>query len=150
MKKAASAQRAANASSTDVSAAAASIAAAEAAAEKLRAKEAGYKEKMGALELKVLRLEKDLAVLQANHELAISDAFRKGGEEAKRKVTQIILESKEEYKKGLADGAALATGKPYHLQHNSRRSASASDSYGGSSTHGRRISFNRHPGSESE
>jgi hypothetical protein len=91
--------------------------AAAAAAEKWRVKEAALKEKINTLELNNLRLEKDLAVLLANQEREKSDAFRKGGEDAKREVTQIILESKEEYKKGLADGARLATGRTFSLAH---------------------------------
>ena len=118
--------------------------AAAAAAEKWRVKEAALKEKINTLELNNLRLEKDLAVLLANQEREKSDAFRKGGEDAKREVTQIILESKEEYKKGLADGARLATGRTFSLAHNSRHTDSISDSYGGSSSrNGRRSSSNK-------
>ena len=114
----------------------ASISSETAAAEKARAKEAGYKEKVSTLECRILTLEKDLAVLQANTEREKSDAFRKGADEAKMEVTRIIIESKEEYKKGLADGARLATGKSYTLAHQSRKSDSYSGSHGGGSSRG--------------
>ena len=75
-------------------------------------------------------------MLQANTEPEKADAFRKGADEAKMEVTRIIIESKEEYKKGLADGARLATGKSYTLAHQSRKSDSYSGSHGGGSSRG--------------
>ena len=99
-----------------------------AALAKAKAKIDELKEKVNVLQLKLAASEKDVAVLVAGKALAVSEARANGAEEAKRGFLNIILESKEEYKKGLRDGARLATGRTFELQGSSCRT-----SIGGSS-----------------
>ena len=106
---------------------------------KARQREASFKETINTLTIKVLELEKDLALMSAIKERDAADAFRRGADEAKVGFTQLIIESKEEYKKGLKDGARLATGTNFSLA-TDRRSGYSGSGRGSSHANSKRFS----------
>ena len=112
--------------------------AAAAALAKANSKCDTLRDKNTQLMLDVARLERDLAVIQSRQEFMQEEARAKGAKEAQREVAHLLVEAKHEYKKGLADGASLAKGKPFSLHSSTPRSTASGSSFSSKHRGGRK------------